>query len=111
MKSDATRFTVEDGSIRMPISRVSGVGEVAAKIGGIMQQMGTSLQLIAITHLPQVASKAAHHFVIYKDHEGMRTQSHIRLLQPAERIGEIAKMLSNDQVTPEALKAAEVLLK
>ena len=86
-------------------------GEVAAKIGGIMQQMGTSLQLIAITHLPQVASKAAHHFVIYKDHEGTRTQSHIRLLQPAERIGEIAKMLSNDQVTPEALKAAEVLLR
>ena len=86
-------------------------GEVAAKIGGIMRQMGRSLQLISITHLPQVASQAEHHYFIYKDNEGERTQSHIRLLDSAERIGEIAKMLSNDKVTPEALKAAEVLLK
>ena len=85
-------------------------GEVAAKIGSIMQGMGASLQLIAITHLPQVASKAQHHFFIYKDNEGLRTQSHIRLLTTEERITEIAKMLSNDKVTPEALKAAEVLL-
>lgn len=85
-------------------------GEVAAKIGGIMQGMGTSLQLISITHLPQVASKAAHHFFIYKDNEGTRTQSHIKVLSTKERITEIAKMLSNDKVTPEALKAAEVLL-
>ena len=85
-------------------------GEVAAKIGGIMQQMGSSLQLIAITHLPQVASNATHHFFIYKDNEGIRTQSHIRLLALEERVGEIAKMLSNDKVTPEAIKAAEVLL-
>ena len=89
----------------------SGVsGEVAAKIGSIMQQMGQSLQLIAITHLPQVASKAANHFFIYKDNEGERTQSHIQLLSAKERVNEIAKMLSNDKVTPEALKAAEVLL-
>lgn len=85
-------------------------GEVAAKIGSIMQAMGSSLQLISITHLPQVASKAAHHFFIYKDNEGSRTQSHIKLLKPEERVTEIAKMLSNDKVTTEALKAAEVLL-
>ena len=85
-------------------------GEVAAKIGGIMQGMGASLQLISITHLPQVASKAQHHFFIYKDNEGSRTQSHIKLLSASERVTEIAKMLSNDTVTPEALKAAEVLL-
>ncbi len=86
-------------------------GEVAAKIGGIMRQMGQSLQLISITHLPQVASQAEHHYFIYKDNAGERTQSHIRVLSHDERITEIAKMLSNDQVTPEALKAAEVLLK
>ena len=86
-------------------------GEVAAKIGSIMQGMGASLQLIAITHLPQVASKAKHHYFIYKDNEGTRTQSHIRLLKPEERITEIAKMLSNDKVTPEAIKAADVLLR
>ena len=86
-------------------------GEVAAKIGSIMLQMGNSLQLISITHLPQVASQAEHHYFIYKDNDGERTQSHIRVLQHEERITEIAKMLSNDQVTPEALRAAEVLLK
>ena len=86
-------------------------GEVAAKIGSIMRQMGHSLQLISITHLPQVASQAEHHYFIYKDNEGTRTQSHMRVLQHEERITEIAKMLSNDQVTPEALRAAEVLLK
>ena len=85
-------------------------GEVAAKIGNIMRQMGEAVQLISITHLPQVASQAEHHYFIYKNNEGERTQSHIRLLDSTERIGEIAKMLSNDKVTAEALKAAEVLL-
>ena len=86
-------------------------GEVAAKIGGIMRLMGQSLQLLSITHLPQVASQAEHHYYIYKDNEGERSQSHIRLLHQEERITEIAKMLSNDKVTPEALRAAEVLMK
>ena len=86
-------------------------GEVAAKIGNIMQKMGNALQLISITHLPQVASQAEHHYFIYKDNAGERTQSHIRVLSHDERITEIAKMLSNDKVTPEALRAAEVLLK
>ena len=86
-------------------------GEVAAKIGNIMRQMGQSLQLISITHLPQVASQAEHHYFIYKDNEGSRTQSHICVLTPEERVREIAKMLSNDKVTPEALRAAEVLMK
>lgn len=86
-------------------------GEVAARLGSIMSAMGQNLQLIAITHLPQVASKAKHHFFIYKDNDSARTQSHIRLLQPGERVTEIAKMLSNDKVTEEAIKAAEVLLR
>ena len=86
-------------------------GEVAAKIGGIMRQMGSALQLISITHPPQVASQAEHHYFIYKDNKGSRTQSHICVLSPEERVTEIAKMLSNDKVTPEALRAAEVLLK
>lgn len=86
-------------------------GEVGAKIGNIMHQMGCSLQLISITHLPQVASQAEHHYFIYKDNESTRTRSHIRVLNQEERIIEIAKMLSNDKVTPEALRAAEVLMK
>ena len=86
-------------------------GEVGAKIGNIMHQMGCSLQLISITHLPQVASQAEHHYFIYKDNESTRTRSHIRVLNQEERVIEIAKMLSNDKVTPEALRAAEVLMK
>ena len=86
-------------------------GEVAAKIGSIMRQMSHTLQLISITHLPQVASQAEHHYFIFKDNEGSRSQSHICVLNPEERVREIAKMLSNDKVTPEALRAAEVLMK
>lgn len=85
-------------------------GEVAAKIGNIMSQMGQSLQLLSITHLPQVASKAAHHYFIFKDNDGEKTKSNIKVLDQEERIKEIAKMLSNDKITPEAMKAAEVLL-
>ena len=85
-------------------------GEVAAKIGSIMSQMGQSLQLLSITHLPQVASKAAHHYFIFKDNDGEKTKSNIKVLGQEERIKEIAKMLSNDKITPEAMKAAEVIL-
>lgn len=86
-------------------------GEVAAKIGDIMVQMGKTQQIIAITHLPQVASKASNQYLIYKDNLGDKTKSNIRLLNREERISEIAKMLSNDKVTNEAINAAEVLLK
>lgn len=86
-------------------------GEVAAKIGGILQQMGDRVQLVAITHLPQVACKATQHFLIYKDSEGAKAQTHLLLLDMPGRVTEIAKMLSNDRVTPEAVKAAEVLLR
>ena len=86
-------------------------GEVAAKIGDIMVEMGKAQQIIAITHLPQVASKASHQYLIYKDNLGDKTKSNIRLLNKEERISEIAKMLSNDKVTNEAINAAEVLMK
>ena len=85
-------------------------GSVADRMGQMIVEMGDSMQVIAITHLPQVASKAMHHYFIYKDNKGSRTQSHICLLKSEERVTEIAKMLSNDKVTPEAIKAAEVLL-
>lgn len=86
-------------------------GEVASKLGDIMKKMGERLQLVSITHLPQIASKAMQHFFVFKDNSGEKTHSNIRQLTQNERIAEIAKMLSNDKITPEALKAAEVLLK
>jgi len=84
-------------------------GEVASKLGDIMQKMGESLQIISITHLPQIASKAKNHFFVYKDEDNEKTRSCIRQLSYNERVIEIAKMLSNDKVTPEAIRAAEVL--
>jgi len=85
-------------------------GEVASKLGDIMQKMGESLQIISITHLPQIASKAKNHFFVYKDEDNEKTRSCIRQLSYYERVTEIAKMLSNDKITPEAIKAAEVIL-
>ena len=85
-------------------------GEVASKLGDIMQKMGEKLQIISITHLPQIASKAKNHFFVYKDESQAKTRSCIRQLSQDERVTEIAKMLSNDKITPEAMRAAEVLL-
>ena len=85
-------------------------GEVASKLGDIMQKMGENLQIVSITHLPQIASKAKNHFFVYKDESEQKTRSCIRLLSHDERVTEIAKMLSNDKITPEAIKAAEVIL-
>ena len=85
-------------------------GEVASKLGDIMNVMGETLQLVSITHLPQVASKAKHHFFVYKDIVDEKTRSNIRTLTREERIMEIAKMLSNAEVTEEAMRAAEVLI-
>ena len=85
-------------------------GEVASKIADIMKEMSNTLQLISITHLPQIASKAENHLFVYKNIEGDKTNSNIKILNKEERIIEIAKMLSNDKITAEALKAAEVLI-
>lgn len=85
-------------------------GEVASKLGDIMKVMGETLQLVSITHLPQVASKAKNHFFVYKDIVDEKTRSNIRTLSREERIMEIAKMLSNAEVTSEAMRAAEVLI-
>ena len=85
-------------------------GEVASKLGDIMKVMGETLQLVSITHLPQVASKAKNHFFVYKDVVDEKTRSNIKTLTREERVMEIAKMLSNAEVTAEALRAAEVLI-
>ena len=85
-------------------------GEVASKLGDIMQKMGEKLQILSITHLPQIASKAKNHFFVYKDESNEKTRSCIKQLSHNERVTEIAKMLSNDKITPEAIRAAEVIL-
>ena len=82
-------------------------GRIADAMGEIIADLSQTMQVVDITHLPQVASKGDTHFVVYKDAEG----SHIRRLDPEERITEIAKMLSGSQITEAALAQARILLK
>jgi len=84
-------------------------GEVAAKVARLMRQMAEKVQVISITHLPQIASKAHAHFFVYKAETPLRTYTNMRLLSQEERYEEVAKMLSNDAVSDVALKAAKNL--
>ena len=89
----------------------SGVsGDVADKIGEILLSMGNNMQVIAITHLPQMASKGNHHLFVYKKDDEDKTVSYIKQLNKAERINEIAKMLSKSNPTVSAIKNATELL-
>lgn len=86
-------------------------GEIADKAGSIMQQMAQNMQVIDITHLPQIAAKADKHYVVYKsdDSEGVHTQ--VKVLSKHERVAEIAKMLSGETITQAAVDNAKTLLK
>lgn len=85
-------------------------GEVAQKVGNILKALGSKHQVIAITHLPQVASKADCHFFVYKNHEKEKTYTEIKTLSGDERLHEIAVMLSGDNPPKEALENAKRLL-
>ncbi|NQY68845.1 MAG: DNA repair protein RecN [Flavobacteriales bacterium] len=85
-------------------------GEVADKVGRIMVRMAESMQVISITHLPQIASKGESHFFVSKSSEKERTTSEISLLNENERINEIAKMLSGDGLSDAAIQNAKELL-
>ena len=85
-------------------------GEVANKVGQIMERLSENLQVITITHLPQIASKGQSHYFVYKDDEGATTYTRIKRLDEQERILEIAKMLSGDKPGESALQNARELL-
>ncbi len=90
----------------------SGVsGEVADKVGQILESMGKYMQVINITHLPQVASRGGRHYHVYKDDNDDATITRIRLLSAEERVLEVARLLSGSEVTETALKNARELLK
>lgn len=86
-------------------------GDIAAKVGRIMATMANQLQLIAITHLPQIAGKASQHLLVYKRDDDKRTRSLIIHLSEQQRIEEIARMLSDDIITPAARVAAKELMR
>ena len=85
-------------------------GEVALKVGAIMERLSANMQVIAITHLPQIASKGEAHYWVYKDDQEDKTHTNIRLLTPQERIVEIGKMLSGENPGEAALLHAKELL-
>ena len=85
-------------------------GEVANKVGQVMERLAANLQVITITHLPQIASKGQSHYFVYKDNETATTYTRIKQLNPDERILEVAKMLSGDNPGQSALQNAKELL-
>jgi DNA repair protein RecN (Recombination protein N) len=85
-------------------------GETAEKVGNIIRRMAEKMQIINITHLPQVASKGKYHYLVYKTDDEKTSVTRMKLLNPAERRIEIAKMLSGEEVTNAALENARVLL-
>lgn len=85
-------------------------GDIAYKMAAIMEGMSNSIQVIAITHLPQVAAKGNTHFKIYKSNKGNKTQTFVNILDNNQRIEEIAKMLSGKELTEAAKENAKNLL-
>ena len=85
-------------------------GEIAIKMGDIMKEMSKSMQVFAITHLPQIAAKGNNHFKVFKTIIHEITQSELKLLTNEERIIEIAQMLSGTVVSDSALNHAKALL-
>lgn len=89
----------------------SGVsGDIAGKVGNLLMQISENHQLIAITHLPQIAAKAKHHYFVYKENKNGKTTSKINLLNHDERVEEIAKILSDENVSSAARETARGLL-
>jgi len=89
----------------------SGVsGEIADMVGQILSGMGKYMQVVNITHLPQVAARGTKHFHVYKDDTKDSTITRIRLLSARERVIEVARLLSGSEITEIAIKNAEELL-
>lgn len=85
-------------------------GEIADKMGAMMTQMAENIQVISITHLPQIAGKGKYHYKVYKADDEHETYSNIVLLDKQSRLEELAKMLSGADLTKAALENAKVLL-
>ena len=85
-------------------------GEIAIKMGEIMKEMSRTMQIFAITHLPQIAAKGEAHFKVFKSTIEEDTQSELKLLSEEERVVEIAQMLSGTIVSDSALNHAKALL-
>jgi DNA repair protein RecN (Recombination protein N) len=85
-------------------------GDIADRMGEVMKQISEHLQVITITHLPQVAGKGDAHFMVYKEDTETETQTHIAQLSADQRVREIARMLSGARITEQAIANARILM-
>ncbi len=85
-------------------------GEVSKRIAEVMREMSQNMQVIAITHLPQVAAKGKRHYKVYKEETAAGIASRIRLLSDDERLVELAEMLGGARITDSAMAHARQLL-
>lgn len=85
-------------------------GDIADKMGNMMKQMSEDIQILTITHLPQVAAKGQQHLKIYKTTNDNKTVTSLSILSPLEKVEEIAKMLSGKELTKAALENARNLI-
>ncbi|WP_421802570.1 DNA repair protein RecN [Flagellimonas sp.] len=85
-------------------------GEISNRMGEIMQQMSSTMQVFSITHLPQVASKGRYQFKVYKEERAEGTSTHIKQLSTDERVRELAEMLGGKSLSESALAHAKELL-
>ena len=85
-------------------------GEISNKIAAIMGQMGNNMQVVAITHLPQIAAKGSNHYKVYKEEVNGVTTTNLKQLSAEERIKEIAEMLSGKDISDSAIIHAKELL-
>ncbi|MFT7330954.1 MAG: DNA repair protein RecN (Recombination protein N), partial [Roseivirga sp.] len=85
-------------------------GEISNKMGEIMQLMSTQMQVISITHLPQIAAKGNHHYKVYKEEMNGVIETQLRLLSQEERITELAEMLGGKKLSDSAIAHARELL-
>lgn len=86
-------------------------GDIADKMGKIMQDLGAKMQVFAITHLPQIAAKGSAHYYVYKEDTDERTITRIKQLTEEERTNEVARMLSGASLTKASLANAKDLLR
>ena len=85
-------------------------GDIADRLGNIMKKMSLDMQVISITHLPQIASKGDAHLLVYKNETENEVNTNIKVLTQQERVEEIARMLSGSEVSAEAIENARVML-
>lgn len=85
-------------------------GEIADKMGEVMREFGNNMQVLAITHLPQIAAKGKAHYKVYKSDDEHTTTTNLVRLSEEERLTEIARMLSGSTVTEAAIQNAKVML-